>query len=57
MFLNVNEYANKLNIIKRPKADDLFKKLQIQTSTNYAGFAGHHSTQGSNRSGHGGAGS
>ena len=32
MFLNVNEYENKLNIIKRPKADDLLKKLQIQTS-------------------------
>ena len=56
MFLNVNEYENKLNIIKRPKADDLFKKLQIQTSSNYAGFAGHHGNAAGKGSGQGGSG-
>jgi hypothetical protein len=32
MFLLVNEYENKLNLVKRPKADDAFKKLNIETS-------------------------
>ena len=38
MFLLVNEFEDKLNMVKRPKADEAFKKLNIETSQTYAGY-------------------
>ena len=38
MFLLVNEFENNLNMVKRPKADEAFKKLNIETSQTYAGY-------------------